>query len=118
MSDDIGFPAGLARTMVSDLSGRLPAGASRVRIGTNLKIYWDQILIDTTPQTTPFDVHEIPLAEAVVRVPGVSAKELRERLPGDVSYVHEDVSASGPFARASGQYTAYGNVRSLIDAGG
>ena len=51
VSDDIGFPAGLARTMIADLSGLLPAGTSRVRIGTNLKIYWDQILIDTSAQT-------------------------------------------------------------------
>src|SRR5207249_2295651 len=56
VADDIGFPAGLARTMVADLSGRLPPGASRIRIGTNLKIYWDQILVSTTPQTLPTEV--------------------------------------------------------------
>ena len=113
VSDDIGFPAGLARTMVSDLSGKLPAGTSRVRIGTNLKIYWDQILIDTTPQNLPFDVHEIPLAEAVFGFRGYPRK-VEGSVAGDVSYVYEDVSSSGPFARASGQYTAYGNVRSLV----
>ena len=113
VSDDIGFPAGLARTMVSDLSGRLPAGTSRVRIGTNLKIYWDQILIDTTPQNEPFDVHEVPLAEAVFGFRGYPRK-VEGTVAGDVSYVYEDVSSSGPYARASGQYTAYGNVRSLI----
>jgi hypothetical protein len=113
VSEDIGFPAGLARTMVSDLSGRLPPGVSRVRIGTNLKIYWDQILIDTTRQTEPFEVREIPLAEASLAFRGYPRK-IEGTVPGDVSYVHEDVSGTGPYARASGQYTAYGDVLPLV----
>ena len=113
VSDDIGFPAGLARTMVSDLSGRLPAGVSRVRIGTNLKIYWDQILIDTSSQSDSFEVQEVPLAEASFSFRGYPRK-VEGTVPGDVSYVHEDVSISGPYVRAAGYYTAYGDVRSLI----
>ena len=113
VSDDIGFPAGLARTMVADITGRVPTGVSRVRIGTNLKIYWDQILIDTTPQTAPFDLHEVPLAEASLAFRGYP-RRIEGKVPGDVSYIHEEVSATGPFARASGQYTALGDVRSLL----
>jgi hypothetical protein len=114
VSEDIGFPAGLARTMVADLTGRLPAGTTRIRIGTNLKIYWDQILIDTTPQTTPVETHEIPLADATFAFRGYPRK-VEGSVPGDVSYIHEEVSATGPFGRASGYYTAYGDVRSLLE---
>jgi hypothetical protein len=114
VSDDIGFPAGLARTMVADLSGRLPDGTSRIRIGTNLKIYWDQILIDTTPQTEPVDIHEVPLAEASYGFRGYPRK-IEGSVAGDVSYVHEDVSLTGPYTRASGYYTAYGDVRPLVE---
>src|SRR5206468_1786701 len=64
VSDDIGFPAGLRRTMIADLSKRLQPGDRRVRIGTNLNIYWDQILIDTSPQEVRVETHEIPLAQA------------------------------------------------------
>ena len=39
--DDMGFPAGLERTMVADLSGKIPPGTRRIRIVNNLKIYWD-----------------------------------------------------------------------------
>ena len=113
VSDDIGFPAGLLRTMVSDWTGRLPAGTSRVRIGTNLKIYWDQILIDTTPQTNPVEIREVPLAEASFAFRGYP-KKVEGSVAGDVSYIHEEVSASGPYARASGYQTAYGNVLPLV----
>src|SRR6266581_2887677 len=46
---DMGFPAGLERTMVADLTGKLPKGTRRIRIVNNLKIYWDAIRIDQTP---------------------------------------------------------------------
>jgi hypothetical protein len=111
--DDIGFPAGLARTMIADLSGRLPAGARRIRIGTNLKIYWDQILIDTTPQTAPFEIHDVPAVEAGFAFRGYP-KRVEGSVRGDASYIHEDVSPTGPFTRHSGHYTAYGDVLSLL----
>ena len=42
----MGFPAGLPRTITADLSGKLPMARTRIRITTNLQIYWDSILID------------------------------------------------------------------------
>ena len=41
--DDMGFPAGGPRTMTADLSGKLPRGTQKIRITTNLQIYWDNI---------------------------------------------------------------------------
>jgi len=111
--DDIGFPAGLARTMVADLSGRLPPGARRVRIGTNLKIYWDQILVDRTPQNSSIELREVPLVEASLAFRGYP-RRVEGRIRGDVTYDYNTVSATGPFARHSGQYTAYGDVLSLL----
>ena len=44
----MGFPAGGPRTMTADLTGKLPAGTQKIRITTNLQVYWDSILIDRT----------------------------------------------------------------------
>ena len=49
--DDMGFPAGGPRTMTADLTGKLPHGTRKIRITTNLQVYWDSILISRTPQT-------------------------------------------------------------------
>src|SRR6201998_2554565 len=62
--DDMGFPAGLARTMVTDLTGKIPAGTRRIRITSNLKIYWDRIRMDQTPPLAGIRVNEVPLATA------------------------------------------------------
>src|SRR6266850_2542586 len=46
--EDMGFPAGLERTMMADLTGKLLAGTRRIRVVNNLRIYWDAIRIDQT----------------------------------------------------------------------
>src|SRR5207245_7373362 len=114
--DDIVSPAGLARTMVADLTGRLPAGTRRIRIVTNLKIYWDQILIDTTPDTHRYRITEVPLAEAKLGFLGYP-RERHGNPPSDIAYIHEQVSSTGPYARQAGAYTRYGHVtESLKDS--
>ena len=109
-------PCGLRRTMTADLTRTLPAGTRRIRIWTNLKIYWDQVLIDTTPAgAVPAVRHEAPLLEASLDYRGFP----RER-PGtpaaDLTYVHDEVSPYGPYARHRGFYTRYGDVRPLVGA--
>ncbi|HEV2021054.1 MAG TPA: FG-GAP-like repeat-containing protein [Terriglobales bacterium] len=111
--DDMGFPAGLARTMVADLSGRLPAGTRRIRIVTNLEIYWDQILIDTTQEKIPVRVSEVPLAQARLAFHGYP-RVIEGKLRSDFTYDYEDASQTGPYARAAGNYTRYGDVLPLL----
>ena len=111
--DDLGFPAGLARTMVADLSGKLPTGTHFVRIVTNLKIYWDQVLVDHTPEGQAFRIEEVPLASAALEFLGYP-REIRGNPPSDVSYSYASRSHTGPYARAAGNYTRYGDVRELL----
>jgi len=113
--DDLGFPAGLARTMVADLTGRLPAGTKRVRIMTNLKIYWDQVLLDSTPGANLTRLSEVPLAGATLGFHGYP-REVHGDLPSDIGYVYEEVSPTGPYARQAGNYTRYGDARALLAA--
>ena len=46
--EDVGIPVGRPQTLVVDLTGKLPAGRSEVRLVTNLRVYWDRILLDTS----------------------------------------------------------------------
>ena len=115
VSDDIGFPAGLARTMVADLTGKLPAGTSRIRIGTNLNIYWDQILIDQTRDIAGIEMRPVPLAEAALRFHGYP-RQVEGNPRSDLAYIYEDVSPTGPYARHTGNFTAYGDVLPLLNA--
>lgn len=114
--NDIGFPAGLERTMTADLTGKLPPGTCRIRIVTNLKIYWDRILIDNAPANTPYRVSPVPLVQAQLEYRGYP-KYVEGSTPADLSYIYDQVSATGPYAEQAGNYTRYGDVLPLLQRG-
>jgi hypothetical protein len=112
--DDLGFPAGGARTMTADLTGRLPHGTRRIRFTTNLQIYWDNILISRTSQDQSTRLTAVPLARADLGFHGFPLK-IENQPPGNVEYIYEKVSATGPYTRPAGAYTRYGDVRPLLN---
>ncbi len=112
IADDVGFPAGLERTIVVDLTGKLPAGAHRIRLVSNLEIYWDQVLIDNQPDA-PANTTDIPLAAAALHFRGYP-KQLEGASPGDLDYDYDRVSLTGPFQRQRGNYTRTGDVTALL----
>jgi len=118
--EDMGFPAGGPRTMTADLTGKLPLGTRKIRITTNLQVYWDSIMIDRaeqdsrdaeqSPRLTP-----VPLVRADLEFHGYPFK-IEGTPPGNVQYIYEKVSATGPYTRPSGTYTRYGDVLPLLTA--
>jgi tetratricopeptide (TPR) repeat protein len=113
VTDDMGFPAGLPKTITADLTGKVPVGTTRIRITTNLQIYWDNILIDRSPQNEQFKLTSIPLTTANLDYHGYP-RQIEDQPPGNVKYVYEQVSRTGPYARQAGEYTRYGDVRPLL----
>jgi Tfp pilus assembly protein PilF len=111
--DDMGFPAGLSRTMVADLTGKLPPGTRFIRIRTNLKIYWDRIRVDNSSPDLPVKLTEVPLAEAKLGFRGYP-RVVEGKPVNDLSYIYEEVSATGPYSRQTGNYTRYGDVTDLV----
>jgi Flp pilus assembly protein TadD len=111
--DDMGFPAGLSRTMVANLTGKLPPGTRFIRITTNLKIYWDRIRVDNSAEDTPFKTTEVPLAKAYLQFLGYP-RVVEGNPRNDLSYIYEDVSETGPYTRQTGNYTRYGDVTDLV----
>jgi tetratricopeptide (TPR) repeat protein len=112
--DEMGFPAGLPRTITVDLTGKLPVGVRKIRITSNLQIYWDQVLVDNGP-AREHDVHttEMPLAKAVLGFRGYP-RQVDGETPGDLTYYYEQASTTGPFSRFRGSYTQYGDVTPLL----
>jgi tetratricopeptide (TPR) repeat protein len=113
--DDMGFPAGLPRTIVVDLTNKLPVGATKIRITTNLQIYWDQVLVDNGPESSAqMRETELPLGVAHLAFRGYP-QQIDGATPGDLHYDYEKISETGPFQWQRGPYTHYGNVTQLLD---
>lgn len=113
--EDLGFPAGSARTMTADLTGKLPQGTQKIRITTNLQVYWDSILIDRAPQNARPTITQVPLVHADLQFHGYPLK-IEGKPAGNVQYIYEKTSATGPYTRPAGTYTAYGDVLPLLTA--
>jgi tetratricopeptide (TPR) repeat protein len=113
--EDMGFPAGGPRTMTADLTGKLPPGTQKIRITTNLQIYWDSILVDRTAQSHSPRLTSVPLVRADLGFHGFPLK-IEGTPPGNVQYVYEKASATGPYTRPAGTYTRYGDVLPLLTA--
>jgi len=145
--DDMGFPAGGPRTMTADLTGKLPRGTRKIRITTNLQIYWDGILINRTEQPVvapasgrqsrgcpalasagekpaeqppgrrryDYRLTSVPLVRADLESHGYPLK-IEGTPPGNVQYIYEQTSATGPYTRPAGTYTRYGDVLPLLTA--
>jgi tetratricopeptide (TPR) repeat protein len=109
---EAGFPAGLERTIVVDLTGKLPAGTRRIRLVSNLEIYWDQVLVDNNAEAE-VSTAEVPLALATERFRGYP-KQIEGASPGDLDYDYNRVSLTGPFQHQRGNYTRLGDITELV----
>ncbi len=112
IADDVGFPAGLERTIVVDLTGKLPEGARTIRLVTNLEIYWDQVLVDNNAEAEARTT-EAPLATATLHFRGYP-KQIDLASDGDLDYDYDRVSLTGPFQHERGNYTRFGDVTALV----
>lgn len=109
---DIGIPVGRPQTVVVDLRGKLPHG-HEVRVSTSMRIYWDQILVDTSGGGEAVRITRLDPASATLRWRGFSAEvtpDGREPYRYDYSRVMPDAS----WKVMPGRYTREGEVRELL----
>jgi hypothetical protein len=111
--DEIGFPVGRPQTVVVDLAGKFLSPAREVRILTNMRIYWDQILVSSEPDRSPLTVRRLEPLAADLRWRGFSAETTPDgREP--YGYDYHRVSSLSPWKVMIGRYTREGDVRPLL----
>jgi hypothetical protein len=111
----MGYPAGKTKTMPVDLSGVLDRADPRVRIRTNLAIFWDRIAYTVDEPPAPMRRTTIPLTSAELFFRGFS-RVRREFPDGPQVFVHDDVSKDPRWADMLGLYTRWGDVGELLAA--
>jgi hypothetical protein len=110
---DIGVPVGRPQTLAIDLGGRLRPGEHIVRLATNMRIYWDQILVARAADPAALRTIAIDPGAAVLTDRGFSAEVRRDgREP--VSYDYHRVASMSPWKVMAGRYTREGDVRDLL----
>jgi Tfp pilus assembly protein PilF len=112
---EVGVPVGRPQTIVLDLSEVLPATSREVRIKTNMRIYWDRILVGTEDERDAIETRRIPISQTTLHWRGFSAEVTPDgREP--YGYEYERVSALSPWKVMRGGYTREGDVNALLAA--
>ena len=69
----VGFPSGKTKTMVVDVASVLPRDDPRIRVATNLRLYWDEIVLAVDDDDAPRDVRTLEAPSARIWRRGFSA---------------------------------------------
>jgi hypothetical protein len=111
--EDIGIPVGRPQTVTVDLTGKFLSSSREVRIVTNMRILWDQILVDTSGGELPVRMTRLDPTSATLRWRGFSREGSRDgREP--FGYDYSRVSFTSPWKVMPGRYTREGDVRELL----
>ena len=113
--DDIGIPVGRPQTVTVDLTGKFLSNSREVRIVTNMRVYWDQILVDSSRGNSPEQIVRLDPMRAELHWRGFSA-EVTIDGHEPFGYDYEKVSFTSPWKVMTGRYTREGDVRELLTA--
>jgi len=109
---DAGFPVGRPQTIAVNLAGKFLSSSREIRILTNMRIYWDQILVADADGSMPGLTRLDPVS-ADLHWRGFSGETTPDgREP--IGYDYQQVSAAMPWKMFVGRYTREGDVRELV----
>ena len=112
---EMGFPAGLPRMMTVDISALPLHDQGRLRIRSNMEVFWDQIFVGESMPESRIYTHSMAPTVAELRYLGYP----REYSPDGASptlYDYHRLDHGVPFKSMSGAFTRLGDVRPLLSA--
>ena len=113
---DLGFPAGKNKTVIADLTGKFLSADHRVRIRTNMEVYWDRAFVAATAWGSPVTVTTLRPVAADLRYRGFSRMYRKGGRYGPQWYEYSDVSREPAWGPIAGAFTRYGDVLPLLGA--
>jgi tetratricopeptide (TPR) repeat protein len=112
---NLGFPAGRKKICLLDLTGLFPNGAPhKLRIRTNLEIYWDQIQWAPGLPNTAIKVTRIDPTSANLHYRGYSVIQQANPSSPEIPDYNHLAATTQTWRDLSGYYTRYGDVRELL----
>ena len=112
--NDPGFPAGKGKTVLVDLTGKVPPGPLTIRLSSTQRLHWDSFFLATGPDQE-MRLTELPIATAMAGFHGVGKRieDPNGELPW--RYSHDDLETFHRWDQMpSGMLTRYGDVKELL----
>ena len=111
--NNIGFPKGKNKTMVFNLTDKFISNDYRIRIQTNMQIYWDNIFISTDVNNKNIRTIELSPTYANLHFRGFS-KTTRKNHSSPHMPDYYNTTTNQKWRDLTGSYTKYGDVLSLL----
>ena len=112
--DNISFPMGKDKTVVVDLAGRFLTDDYRVRIRTNMEIYWDHIFFSRGRARTPTRLTNMAAISGDLRYRGFSRVYRKGGRYGPHWFDYNEVQREPKWRDLGGLYTRFGDVLELL----
>ena len=109
----IGFPSGKDKTLVVDLAGKFPTADHRVRIRTNMQIYWDQAFVALSLHG-PVKVTTLAPLSADLHFRGFSRMYRKGGRYGPYWFAYDELAKESPWRPIEGAFTRFGDVLPLL----
>jgi hypothetical protein len=110
----MGIPAGKPKTIVVDLTGVFRSASRRIRIDTNLCVYWDEIFLAEDTGPPPAVVTALAPAPAELRFRGFSRPLIHPERKQPESFDYQSWMPVSMWNPTPGLYTRYGPVEELL----
>jgi hypothetical protein len=112
---NIGYPMGRDKMVIVNLTGKfLSPNDRRVRIRTNMQIYWDHIFFSTGKVNAPVKMQDLKMVGAQLNYRGYSASYNKGGPYGPQWFDYYDITRGQKWRDLTGYYTRYGNVLPLL----
>jgi hypothetical protein len=112
--ENLGFPSGKDKTMIIDLAGKFPTADHRVRIRTNLQIYWDHAFLARAIANTSTKVTTLEPVSAELHFRGFSRMYRKGGRYGPYWFDYNNVATESPWRPIEGAFTRFGDVLPLL----
>ena len=112
---NLGFPAGRNKTCLIDLTGIFhPGQPHRIRLSTDLEIYWDQIEWAEGMPDTQLKITRLTPSYADLHYRGYSAIEQANASSPEIPDYNRLMATTQIWRDLTGYYTRFGDVRPLL----
>ncbi len=112
---EAGYPAGINHQMTVDMTGLLLAGDRRMRISSNMELYWDRIFLAEDQTNVTVRITEVAASDADLHFRGYPREYSPDgRHPNLADY--DNIDRSVGWKLMAGDYTRFGDVTPLLEA--
>jgi tetratricopeptide (TPR) repeat protein len=110
---EVGYPAGIRHTMTLDVTGKVLPGDRRIRISSNMELYWDRIFIAPVFTKQHLAVQEVSVTSADLHFLGYPRQYSPDGQQPNL-YDYGSVDRAVAWKIMEGDYTRYGEVAELL----